>query len=157
MKRQTIRGALSVVFLVVCATSAQADGWSLSKLNPFAKKPTTPARTWNTPKKESSSFWKLPSFKMPGYNPVPKRRPTNQPSTWSKIGTGAKNMYNKTVDVLTPWDNKPKPRTACSSYTRAPKKKSFFSLPDWLKPAPEPKRPKPTVSGFLSQPRPKLP
>ncbi|MFO0896307.1 MAG: hypothetical protein U0836_02660 [Pirellulales bacterium] len=86
--------------------------------------------------------------------PAKSSRP--QPSTWSKMSTGTKQMWSKTVDAVTP--DSPSPHRKASMTTRkAPSQKSRKKkgwINSWFgsneKEGPQ------TVNEFLKQPRPEF-
>jgi hypothetical protein len=102
-------------------------------------------------------------------------KPPGEPSAWQKFNQGTKSFFNKTADVLTPWDNDEKPsaqmpratgsrrvyngspsasNASRSAYRAEPKKKSW--IPSWFsKDDDEIQQPR-TVNGFIAQPRPRF-
>ena len=146
-----------MVFAVVafCACPAQAgDGWSLSKLNPFKKKPTASQRARASFTDEASQTSRFPRVSMPSWGQQSQTpRPTKKPSTLSKMNQGTKDLLGKTKDTLMPWSKDAKKK---SDYTRSSKKSSSpFSLTSWLpKKKKEEKSRSKSMTDFLGQPRP---
>jgi len=150
-----VKGAVSLVlaFLVAVAAVhvARADGWSLSSLNPFAKKaPSSPSKK---PNANSSSVPQLNG------KPIhPPSAPPAQPSMLSKIGSAPANMWSKTKQVFTP---APKPAPSSTLTLGAQPKKPTppaSSKTSWnpfvsKTPAAEPPH---TTSEFIGLPRPAL-
>jgi hypothetical protein len=87
--------------------------------------------------------------------PVKSSRP--QPSAWSKMSTGTKQMWSKTVDAVTP--GSPSPHRKASMTTRkAPSQKSRKAKKGWINSwfgSNEKEGPQ-TVNEFLKQPRPEF-
>ncbi len=98
--------ALSLLFLLVFAVSAQAEWWkprmpSLPNLNPFKKRDSHPA---NISSQEEDS-WQWPGMsKKPEVEPVEVK-----PTMWQRVSSGTKNTWTKTKSTLTPWRAKPQP------------------------------------------------
>lgn len=152
--------AAIVVYLAVSATATAQDGWSLKKLNPFAKDNSTKSRATATvtdsdplfsmPKFKAPSF-KMPSLKMPTFSKPKTRAARNEPSGLQKFNRSTKSFFSKTSAALQPWKkNTRKPtRTAVSKE----KKSSPFG---WLSPFPKEQesRQAQTINEFLKLPRP---
>jgi hypothetical protein len=130
-------GWVIVGLLMVCAATpvGAESSWKMPNLNPFAKDSTKPTTT-----KKSSGFT-MPNL-IPSWG-KPSKRPSSEPSTWTKFNTGTKQFFAKTKDVLTPWDDSPATKK---------EKKSFFT--GWLTEKEEVQKPR-SVSEFLAQPRPR--
>ncbi len=139
-----------VVIVAASAGLAHADNsWSLSKLNPFKKKPTADARARASVSDEVTQRKGFPRMTMPTWasrSRTPERR--KEPSTMDKISQGTKDLFGKTKNVLMPWSSDSKKK---KSRAKASEKPSF--LTSWLPQKETPKRPK-TVNDFLKQPRP---
>lgn len=127
----------------------QGSGFKWPSL-PKPKMPSLPKLSfpsWATEKRE------MPRERMHQHQP-------EEPSTWSKLTGGTKDMFSKTKQTLMPWTNdaeeapvrRPVPPRRSPNKTKAvpasAEKKSFFS---WLSPKEE-KQPG-TVNDFLAQPR----
>jgi hypothetical protein len=141
-----------VLFVAVTAIRAD-DGFSFPNLNPFAAKKTDakPAKTRVSDQSARA--------------PVMSPRKPSEPSTWEKMGTGTKNFFTKTGEVLMPWKtpSTPAPAQVSPTGTRRsysgssmskkpePKKKSLFS--SWFGGEEEPQQ-QMDVNEFLAQPRP---
>lgn len=149
-----------VVSMLLVTGPAHAE-IKIPNLNPFAKK-SEPSK-----KPESKS-----SFSGSA-SAVPKKTP-NEPSTLEKMGRDTKAFFTKTADVLNPFNDAPKEKTASrrdvtgsNSYftsnsgapKKAEKKSSFFpfSIPSPFKsketkPYDDYEKPR-GVNDFLKQPR----
>lgn len=157
MKNLKVPIFVACLCVVVAVSSSPAEGFRLPNLNPFAKKKqTTPNRRFREPKSKSI---------LPRISLFPKRE-SNKPSPLQKINSGTKTFFVKTVDFLTPWDNKDDMppsspsfggsrgfRDGGARFTRnepAPKKNFLARLVPWGSDEPEPIN---DVNDFLSQPR----
>jgi hypothetical protein len=100
--------------LSLAAPAAQGEGWSLKKLNPFAKS------TASSKKKKSSGLtsWKMPKLRTPA--PIQK---VNQSTT---------RMASKTWDTLTFWDNEPAPSKNAWGSGAKPYKRKTEEKESWL-------------------------
>ncbi|HEV2968483.1 MAG TPA: hypothetical protein VGY55_00750 [Pirellulales bacterium] len=143
---------VSCAVVVGAARAARADGWSLSSLNPFAKKDQP-----SPPKKASSNSSSVPQLNGKAIHPPAP--PPAQPSMLSKIGSAPANMWSKTKQVFTP-SSKPaaSSQSFLGSQTKKPASTTSTSGSSWnpfaAKPAPaEPPR---TASDFIGLPRPGL-
>lgn len=137
MKKAVCWMAVCLTALVLAAPAAQAEGWSLSKLNPFAK-------SSSSSKKKSSSL--KPTFKLPKWK---------TPAPIKKVNRSTTRMASKTWDTLTFWDNDKKPANSwgggAKPYKRKKEEKSswisnLFTAKDESKPK--------TPGEFLSGKRP---
>jgi hypothetical protein len=137
-----------LVAMSMASTSVAAEGWSLSKLNPF-KKSTADKRTRASVSDDDRSLT-LP-------RPAPKSngaKRSAEPSTLSKLNQGTKEFFGKTKDVLMPWSKSKKksvarPVSAKKKVTKTPWYKSLL-------PQKEPEKKPKTVSEFIGQDRPEL-
>lgn len=127
MKTIRICLLLAVAGVLATAHTAWGDGWSLSKLNPFASKSKSTQRS------------------------------SNQPTALQQLGNGTKKVVGTTADIVTlKWlasketPPEPKYRWAHKSRRAEPQKKSFF---DFLLPAKEPPQPQ-TPGEWMAQERP---
>jgi hypothetical protein len=148
---------VSFAFLAPAA-QAQSGGWKMPNLNPFKKAgPPTSARV------SDDSGLKMPRL-WPATGKTIVKKPAG-PSTWQKFKSGSKSVWNKTADVLNPFDDandKPEPIeiTGSNSFVNQvanrkqpeKEKKSSTFLPSWWSDKEEPKSK--TVQDFLAQPRP---
>ncbi len=122
-----------LMVLLVCPTAPAADGWLSSWMPGGNSKPAT------TTKKSGSWFPWIESKPKPPAAPKVKG-----PSTFTKVTQGTKNAWNKTVDFINPFDNKP---ASTSSQSKS------SSGGGWFSSKPEPK-PITSVPDFLGQERP---
>lgn len=164
MKRMRIAGLAAILCVLTAATSRGDEPSVFSKLNPFAKddapRPSKPADD-----EGGLHFPKLPAPKLPKVDLTPdwasrSPRRSNEPSAWSRMTTGTKNLFSKTADVLNPFDDADDKKAAAAPSWRngsrskaKPKEKKGLSLPTWLGGQPEEERPQ-TVNDFLALPRP---
>lgn len=128
--------AVGVVAVVCAAPAVQAEGWSLKKLNPFAK-------SASSSKKRSTAkpSWKLPKWKTPA--PIKK---VNQSTT---------KMAVKTWDTLTFWDNGKSSKKNAWGTGAKPYKRREVEKESWLDNLFTAKEEKPkTPNEFLSKRRP---
>ena len=128
----------------------------MPNLNPFKKAgPPTSARV------SDSSGFKMPKL-WPSSGSIVKKQ--SGPSTWQKFKSGTKSAWNKTADVLNPFDDakdkeEPIQITGSNSFVsqaasrKDAEKKSSTFLPSWWTGEEEKAKPK-TVSDFLALPRP---
>ena len=129
---------IALAVLVLAAPLAQAEGWSLGKLNPFGK-------SSSTSKSKKKSSWAKPSFKLPRWK---------TPAPIKKVNQSTTRMASKTWDTLTFWDNDKKPAKrweSGASYTNAKSEKKGNWLTNLF--TVEDKKPG-TPGEFLRQPRP---
>ena len=162
MGRSLFLAALTVLF---AASPAQAEGWEMPNLNPFAKRTGPPTSTRISD--EDSSSW-VPSMpKLPSLPSMSGSRKSNKPSTWQKMSSSTKGFFSKTADVLNPFDDQEdavaEPSiTGSNSYFsqasarrgRTKKKSGGMSLlPTWPFGEEKPEEPE-TVNSFLARPRP---
>jgi hypothetical protein len=128
--------AVGVVAVVCAAPAAQAEGWSLSKLNPFAKS------TSSSKKKKSTA---KPSFKLPKWK---------TPAPIQKVNQSTTRMAAKTWDTLTFWDNGKKSKNSWGGGAK-PYKRKQVEKESWLDNLFTAKEEKPkTPNEFLSGKRP---
>jgi hypothetical protein len=155
---------LTVVAVSLVAGRAAGDGFSLSKLNPFASEQKPKAKSKSTANKNKESSWLKWPFGSSGSaakKSVAKSSTKKQPSTWSKLNSGTKKLFAGTKDALTPGGKKPAAKDNAASGLAArstgsrpakkeePKGNIFAS---WFKPAEsepntKPKRPSDWVGG----------
>jgi len=122
------------------AAAACADGWfgmsSKSDTSKSASKATSSGSSspwnswwpWSTPQPRSTAKAK------------PQAKPkSSSPSMFSQMQQNTKQAWNKTVDFLNPFDDKPsagsKPKNATSSggwFSKSEPKEPPMSVPDWL-------------------------
>jgi hypothetical protein len=133
----------------VAATFARAEGWGLSKLNPFKSKaqPTPEAPDFDLadyeqpqfdepeldepnadePERDEPEFGE-PEFDEPQFDGAeldePEARPAPaKPSAWRRFSSGTKTFLTRTGEVLNPFDGKPakkaKPRPVSGSGGRS--------------------------------------
>ncbi len=134
--------------LLVTSSVLASDGWSVSKLVPFQKSSSSSgARA--TVSDTNSSWLHLPTW---GQKPASKSQ-SREPSTLDKLSQGTKKTWDKTVDLLTPWDNQPKKSSAKSS-KKSSKKSSWYS--SWIPQKKSKPKEARTVKDFLGQPRPEF-
>jgi len=127
--------AVGLVALMCAAPAVQAEGWSLKKLNPFAKSTSSSKK-----KSAAKPTWKLPKWKTPA--PI------------QKVNRSTTRMAAKTWDSLTFWDNKKEPKSTWASGAK-PYKRKEVEKESWLDNLFTAKEEKPkTPNEFLSQPRP---
>jgi hypothetical protein len=156
------------VALSLAGSLAAAEGFSLSKLNPFASeekakpKPKAKSNANKTTNKDSS--WLKWPFSTSAKKPAPKKTTKPEPSTWNKMTSGTKRLFSNTKNALTPGESKPaaKSNTATglagrSTGSRTAKKeesKNIFA--SWFKPTePEPpKKPPQRPSDWVGGERP---
>lgn len=138
--------------------TANAEGWSMSKLNPFAKDGSAKPKTSRVSDSDSKS-WSLP--KLPSWSstkPAPAAR-KSEPSTIGKVTSGTKSMLSKTKETLTPWDDSPsksKKRSPSSrtASSRQPKKSKGFLPSSWFADSKPSKSSEPrSVTDFIGQQR----
>ena len=149
--------AALLVYLAVSTSVTAQEGWSLKKLNPFAKDTSAKSRATATVT-DSDPFFSLPKFKvpalkmpkMPSFSKPKPRAPRNEPSGFQKFNQGTKNFFSKTSAALQPWKKNTKP-----ARTIKPKEKKGSTF-GWLSPFPkEPEqRQVQTLNEFLKLPRP---
>ena len=89
MKIARILSAALAVAFVLGSQTAAAEGWSLAKLNPFAKKQPKAAG-----QKEAETA---------------DRERAKKPSPFEKLGADTKEFFSKTKDALTPKKTSAKP------------------------------------------------
>ncbi len=130
--------------LLVAGSVSAADSWSLSKLVPFQKSSSS-SRARATVSDNNSSWLHLPTW---GQKPSSKAH-SREPSTLDKLGQGTKRTWDKTVDLLTPWDNPPK-----KPAKKTPKKPAWYS--SWIPQKKSKPKEARTVKDFLGQPRPEF-
>ncbi len=153
MKKRTSILMLAVIVAAAAGPAHADDSWSLSKLNPFQKKPTADTRARASVSDETPSYEHLaqprPTWKPRPQTPV---RP-KEPSTMDKISQSTKDLFGKTKDVLMPWssDSKKKKKSSSASRSKSSEKSSFFT--SWWPKKEEPQRAK-TMPGWLGQDRP---
>jgi len=142
---------LVCALLICCCGNAWAgDSWSLSKLNPFKKKPAKEERSSsNFQSNFHDSATRTVGYEHPevaGWGSRARKTVTKkEPSTFAKMTQGTKDFFGKTTQVLMPWRGKPK-----HGKSTLDKTKSFFT--SWL-PKKE-KKPPQTIPEFLGRPRP---
>lgn len=137
MSKATCWTLVCLVTLLLVAPDAQAEGWSLNKLNPFAKSSAS------SKKKKSSGLtsWKLPKLRTPA--PI------------QKVNRSTTRMASKTWDTLTFWDNDKKPSTTPWTSGAKPYKRASEKKESWLSSLFTAKDEKPkTPNDFLRQKRP---
>src|SRR5687767_9361614 len=146
---------LAALCLTFVTSSACAEGgWKMPSLNPFKKAgPPTSARV-----SDGSSSFKMPRL-WPATGKTIVKKPSG-PTTWQKFKSGTKSVWNKTADVLNPFDDandnqeEPVQVTGSNSYfsqaanRREPEKKPSTFLPSWWSGGEEEEKPK-TVGQFL--------
>lgn len=130
--------------LLVTGSALASEGWSLSKLVPFQKSSSS-SRTRATVSDNNSSWFHLPTWGQKAASKSSSR----EPSTLDKIGQGTKKTWDKTVDLLTPWDN-----TSKKTHKKTPKKPAWYS--SWIPQKKKKPREVQTVKDFLGQPRPEF-
>jgi hypothetical protein len=141
-------GVIVIVLSTVVAPALGADSWSISKLNPFAKKSSSATRARASLSDEPSSSWR-PSMSMPSWSSGSQAaRKPQQPSTWDRVQQGTKDTYAKTKAFLMPWSNSSKKKSSASHNN---KNSTFFT--SWFSKPEKPKRSE-TVKDFLGRPRP---
>lgn len=137
----------TLLVALVTASSRADEGWSLSKLNPFATKPksskTSPTRNVSDAKSSGNSL-----------NPFAKKPATSAPikSTTSRRKSEP-SVLTKTWETITPWDDHPakKPAPLVTKKSSKANEKSWWD--SFFGPAEEVKQPK-TVNEFLDQEKP---
>ena len=148
VKRLSILMFFVIVAAWVCPASAD-DGWSVSKLNPFKKKPAANARAQASLSDEVTATSSFPRMSMPTWASRSQTpQPPAEPSTLAKLNQGTKDLYGKTKSVLMPWASDSKK----SSSSKTNKSQGSF-LTSWFTKKEEKKKPR-TVKEFLAQPRP---
>jgi hypothetical protein len=155
---------LAVVAVTLVGSRAAADGFSLSKLNPFAsdEKPKPKSKSVANKNKDSGWLkWPFASSSSTVKKPAAKATGKTPPSTWSKLNSGTKKLFAGTKSALTPGGKKPAAKDSSASGfaggstgSRNAKKEEPQGniLTSWFKPAePEaakkPKRPSDWVGG----------
>ena len=149
VKRLSILMFFVIVAAWVCPASAD-DGWSISKLNPFKKKPTANKRARASFSDEAAGNSGFPRMSMPSWasrSHTPQR--PKKPSTLAKLNQGTKDLYGKTKSVLMPWTNDSKKKNGSAK----PKKSPTSILTSWLPKKAEKKRPT-TLPDFIGRRRP---
>lgn len=143
--------SLSAILAIAIALSFgmchAEDGWKLPSLNPFkSEKKRASARV------SDDSWMSMPKVpKMPGFKSGKSRSGRKEPSTFTKMSRGTKNFFDKTYDVLTPWDNdQPKKPPAHMGVSRKSDSDSGFFSNLFGKDDKEIE----TVNDFLGQDRP---
>ena len=131
------------------APVARGEGWSLSKLNPFAKKET--GRTAPPSRQITRRTTAPPKSAMPDlFAPI------------KKFNSGTKKFITRTADFLSPKNLIPGKKTPSAESARRDSSSRWASMtggrekkasliPSWLRP--EQSRPSRTTSEFLQQPR----
>ncbi len=135
----------TVSVLLVTGSVLASDGWSLSKLIPFQKSSSS-GRARATVSDSNSSWLQLPNW---GQKSASKSR-SREPSTLDKLSHGTKKTWDKTVDLLNPWDGNSKKSAA----KKSTKKQSWFS--SWMPQKKSKPKEVQTVKDFLGQPRPEF-
>jgi hypothetical protein len=153
--------SIGLIVALMATGSAQAGGWELPNLNPFAKKQASPST-------RPSSGWKMPSL-WPSSSNTASRAPSG-PSTWQRMTSGTSAAMSKTASYLNPFGSRsttttaasPSPSGYGSPFSSTPvkgtAKESKPAATSWLWGDSEPKkdtRPR-TVNEFLSQPKPEF-
>jgi hypothetical protein len=162
MSRSSLSFTIAVSLAIFCPHLAlgEESSWKMPNLNPFASKPKTTSRASSAP----TSGWHMPKLWQTTKRPVRhKTKPAPQPSTFSRMTSGTQQLFSKTTDALTPWDNKkpappPKITGSNSIFTQQsskPKEKesSGIAPASWWS-TDKNDTPK-SVNEFLSQPRPR--
>jgi hypothetical protein len=156
--------AVAAVLSIPVAAMGDGPAW-WDPLNVAGTDKSAKKTTARKPAAKESSWAKLPGF---GSDSKTAKKPAGkkEPSTLTKMNNSTKSFFNKTADVLTPWDNnKKKPiskqptgygtgggaKTTAKAKKEEPKGNILTSW--WKDKEPEPKRPK-TVSDFIAGERP---
>jgi hypothetical protein len=143
----------SLVAMAIASTSAAAEGWSLSKLNPFQKSSAS-KRAHASVSDDDHSSW-LPKMSLPSWSSK-SRAPTrhSEPSTLSKMNQGTKDFFGKSKDVLMPWSkSSKKPTTRPASVKKPVAKTPWYK--SWVPQKKQEKKPL-SVSDFIGQDRPEI-
>lgn len=163
MHRSSFLAALTLLFV---ASPALAEGWQMPNLSPFAKRTGPPTSTRISD--EESSSWAPSLPKLPSLPSMSGSKKSNEPSTWQKMSSSTKGFFNKTADVLNPFDDAndaAAKRSVTGSNTvfsqasarrgRTKKKSGGMSLlPTWPFGGEEKPQEPETVNSFLARPRP---
>lgn len=150
--------AFCLVFAVAVTATAAESKWKLPNLNPFSKKNSDHSARRAPPKTHGGL--KLPKIDLwPNQKQATGGR-SPKPSTWAKLTTGTKNLFNKTKQTLaSPWKES---SSKTSRFTKSSngnqfgrtekrsEKKSIFA--SWFPKEEEPRKPAPHE--FLRQPMP---
>jgi hypothetical protein len=151
---------VSLFVVSQCVILADDGGWMMPNLNPFSS--TTKAPTSSRAAQPPTSGFKMPNLWPQSHAKAQPKRRANQPSTMSRMTSGAQNMFSKTADSLNPWDKKPAAQpqkltgsksvfTGKSTTTKA-KKDTDVKPASWFGEKTD-SRDK-SVNDFLSRPRP---
>ncbi|MHB8970999.1 MAG: hypothetical protein ACYC3X_11290 [Pirellulaceae bacterium] len=151
MSRRNWVAVASLVAISFASVAAAAEGWSVSKLNPFKK--SSPSKRAHANVSDEKSGIGLPHMSLPSLSSkstAPKRK--SEPSTLAKMNQSTKNFFGKTKDVLMPWSKSSKKPSASYGSNKKPAKKKSF-LTSWM---PEKKAEKKTqtMGDFLGGKRP---
>jgi hypothetical protein len=147
-----------VIVLLAFATSASAveGDWKFPNLNPFSKT-TKKKKSTRASVSDKGSGWHVPSMKMPSMpfagSSKRKKSRSNEPSMATKVTQGTKDMFSKSVDAITFWDNDSKGSKGSakkrSSARTARKDSSFFGFSN-----DDDEQQINSVNEFLGEPRP---
>ncbi|HTN74016.1 MAG TPA: hypothetical protein VL096_02170 [Pirellulaceae bacterium] len=160
---------LALMLVMTLPALAAAEGWGLPGWNPFASKSNTSKAKSPANKSVRASVSDDDGFsltsKKPGSSYNSSRKPTTEPSTWSKFTSGTSSTMKKTGSYLTPWrkETPPPPKPSGSRGIKTSAKQASNrgeSGTTWYNPTtwfgsgePAPKKID-SVPGFLGQSRP---
>jgi len=157
MLRCMLSGVVMMLLAIGFPVAASGDdsSWKMPNLNPFAGKSGSSSRSSSAP----TSGWHMPKLWQTTKSPA-RPRSKAQPSTWNQMTTGTQQLFTKTADALTPWDNKkpaPPPKITGSNsiftHNKPKSKKSDDVAPASWWSTEKNDAPK-SVNEFLSRPRP---